>query len=74
MKVSANKGLGLGLRLDIRDFGHGLDERNVELTEDLVGSGPPQLVLVLEVIRNQRMVDARTIRNITRRRTLESIL
>ena len=51
-----------------------LIESRVKFTEDVVRRGSPEPILVLEVIGDQRMVNAGALRNIARRGALEAIL
>ena len=58
LQIGSDEYFGFGFWLYVGNFGHGLDERNVELAEDTVSRRPPELLLVLEMIGNQRVVDA----------------
>jgi xanthine/CO dehydrogenase XdhC/CoxF family maturation factor len=73
-QVSADKRLGLCLGFDVGDFGHCLDDRNIEFAENAVGSRSPQLVLVLEMVSDQWVVDPCTICNIASGCPLETVL
>ena len=72
--IGSNESLGARFRVHFWHFIHRFDERVIELAEYAICSCAPKLALVLEMISDQGVVDARPIGDVPGRGTLEAIL